>query len=113
MARPRQSLNRTVPGLAQTSHAAMLEPDLGAQIVDTSLAANTAGAVNIILNSLLSSNVVPVVYPIKGFSYHVSYQEATDPTRSAVFISVNVVGNSAYQSNLVVPARVVLLQRAE
>ena len=113
MARPRQSLNRVVPGLAQSSHAALLIPDLGAQIQDVTIVANSAGSINTILNSLLTTNVNPIAFPIKGYSYHVTYAEATDPTRSAVFMTAFVTGISADAGNINVPSRVFLLQRDE
>lgn len=112
MARPRQSLGRTNPGINQGLQAVTLA-DMGAQIQDVTLVANSAGSVNTILNSLLTTNVIPLAYPIKGYSYHVTYAEATDPTRSAVFISVFASGISAAPGNINVPSRVFLVQRDE
>ena len=110
---PRAALSRTVPGLNQGQSAALLEDDLAMQIQDMTLVANSAGAVNIILNSLLTSQAAVFAYPTRGYSGVISYSEVTDPTRSAVFLSVTIAGISAAISNTNVPMRVFIAQRAE
>ena len=112
MARPRESMKRVFPGLAQETHAITHE-DMGVQAINASLAANSAGAVNIILNSLLTSNVAWQAHPMAGFSGEVSYSEATDPTRSAIFISVYNRGASLGITNNVIPTRVYIFQRED
>ena len=116
MARPRSSLKRIIPGIAQGTHAATVEDDLGVQEVDTTLVGNSAGSINIILNSLLTSNVGWWVYGHKGYSYNVSVSEVTDPTRSAVFLSVAQQQASPGHATITAnntPAKVWLFQRGE
>jgi hypothetical protein len=110
---PRAALSRVIPGLNQGQNAALLEDDLGVQIQDVTLVANSTSSLNIILNSLLTSQVAVFAYSTRGFSGGISFSEVTDPTRSAVFLSVYVQGISAAIGNVNVPARVFLFQRAE
>ena len=112
MARPRQSMNRVVPGLSQETHAVTFE-DMGVQMQDMSLTANSAASINTVLNSLLTSNVAWMAYPMAGYSYLVNYSESTDPTRSAVFLSLHAHGISAAVANVVVPSRVFIFQRQD
>ena len=87
---------------------------MGVQEVDSTLVANSAGAVNIILNSLLTSNVGWWTYGHKGFSYNATFSEVTDPTRSAVFLTVFATGASGTMlGNVNVPAKVYVFQRGE
>ena len=113
MARPRSKLSRYQPALASEIGAVTLEDDMGVQIQNMSLVANSAAGINIILNSLLTSNVAWMAQAMAGYSYHVSFSEVTAPTRSAVFVSVFASGVSAGLGNIIVPARVFIFQRGE
>jgi len=112
MARPADNLGTTQPGIKQGQQVVTLA-DMGGVVIDTTLVAGSAGSVNTVLNSLVTSNVVWRAYPIKGYSYNVSYMEATDPTRSAVFISVSLIGTSlTFNSQAInIPSRLYLMQR--
>mgnify|MGYP001564335946 CR=1 FL=1 len=114
MARPRRRLGLYFPAIQQGIGAALLESDLGMQIQNMTLVANSNVSVNIILNSLLTSNVAVVqAYPHAGFSYPITFWEVTAPTRSAVFLGVRATGLSAGLGNINVPARVFIAQRGE
>lgn len=110
MARPRKPLSRGIPGLNREQFAVTLE-DMGVQIIDTTLSGASAGAVDILLNSLKTSNVAWMAYPIAGFSFIVNYAEASAANRSAIYISTNVRGASAAATNIPVPTRVFIFQR--
>ena len=110
--RPSVAMAKIIPGLSQGTHAALLIDDLGAQIQETTLVANSVSALNIILNSLRTSNVVWAAYPTRS-SHMVSYSEITAPTASAVFIQVQGFSGAnaaalGAQGNIV--SRVIILQ---
>lgn len=114
MPRPRVRLGKYFPAIQQGIGSALLESDLGMQIVDMTLVANSNVSVNIILNSLLHSNVAVVqAYPIGGFSYPITFWEVTSPTRSAVFLGVRTNDSSAALGNRGIPSRVFIAQRGE
>lgn len=110
---PRAALSRVIPGLNQGQNAALLEDDLGVQAQDVTMVANSVSSINILLNSLLTSQAAWLAYPVRGYSGSVTFSEITDPTRSAVFISVYTQGISAPIGNINIPARVFIFQRAE
>lgn len=83
MSRPRRSLRNYIPALSTGLGAVTLEDDLAAQIVTQTFVAGTAGGVNIVLNSLRTSNVIGLFYAAGGQSYNYSYYEVTSPTQSA------------------------------
>ena len=56
--RPSAPLSKIIPGVSQGTHAALLIDDLGAQVQETTLVANSVSALNIVLNSLRTSNVI-------------------------------------------------------
>ena len=110
--RPSLPLAKIVPGVAQGTHAALLIDDLGAQIAEMTLVANSVSSLNIVLNSLRTSNVVWAAYPTRA-SQMVTYHEVTAPTTSAVFIGVQHLSGSnslalGAQGNIV--SRVIILQ---
>ena len=110
--RPSLPLAKITPGIAQGTHAALLIDDLGAQVQVSTLVANSVSALNIVLNSLRTSNVVWHAYPTRA-SQAVTYYEITAPTTSAVFIGVNHISGAnaaalGQQGNIV--SRVVILQ---
>ena len=112
MPRPRDPLRKIIPGIYNQTHAALLIDDLGAQIITTTLVANSVAAVNIILNSLRSSNVVWDAKATRS-SLVANFTEITSPTTSAVFIHVTALSgaNAAALGALGnIVARVVILQ---
>ena len=86
---------------------------MGVQAQNATLVANSAGSINTILNSLLTSNVRWQAYAMAGYSYNAVISEATDPTRSAIFLSVVAQGISAAIANFNLPTRLYLFQRDE
>lgn len=110
--RPSLPLAKITPGIAQGTHAALLVDDLGAQVAEMTLVANSVSALNIVLNSLRTSNVVWHAYPTRA-SQTVSYFEITAPTTSAVFIGVvhhSGLNSAALGAQGNIVSRVVILQ---
>ena len=110
--RPSLPLSKAVPGLAQGTHAVTLINDMGAQIIDTTLVANSVSALNIVLNSLKTSNVAWSAYQTRG-SQGTTYYEITAPTASAVFIGVQAFSglNSAALGQMGnIASKVIILQ---
>ncbi len=83
MSRPRKSLRNYVPALSTGLGAVTLEDDLAARIVTDTFVAGSAGGVNIVLNSLRTSNVLGIFMAAAGQSYNYSAYEVTAPTQSA------------------------------
>lgn len=110
--RPSLPLSRVQPGISQGINAVLLVDDMGAQIQETTLVANSVSSLNILLNSLRTSNVVWMAYPTRS-SNSVVYSEITAPTTSAVFIQVQAFSGAnaaalGAQGNIV--SRVIILQ---
>lgn len=84
MARPRRKARDYMPALL--NQAAVTLADMGAQTIDQTLTANSAGHINTILNSLRTTDVFFHFYPTGGQSYHITPVEVTDPTVSAIFV---------------------------
>ena len=85
MSRPRRPLGDVEPGI-QSGQIAVTLADMGAQTIDQTMTVISAGHVNIILNSLRTTNVYFHTYLAGGQSYNVTPTEVTAPTVSAIFI---------------------------
>lgn len=91
MARPFNPLKNYQPGLSNDIAAVTIEGDMKGQLIQQTLAAGSAGSVNILLNSLRTSNVAIYLYGDKGQSYHYHVYQVTDPTTSAVFVGISML----------------------
>ena len=106
MPRPYRPFQDIVPGDFQGTHKALIETDLGWQYQEVTIAANSNASLNIILNSLRSSNVAWYGYQTRS-SYVLGLAEVTRPTVSAVFLHATALS----AGNVAIPIRLWLQQR--
>lgn len=111
MARPRYPLSRTNPGLSGGQLAVTLA-DMGAQILDQTFVAGSAGGVNAVLHSLGTTNVFLQFYPAAGMSTRISWAEASAPTLSNVYLSISAVNDTGQNLNTNIYGRLAIFQRA-
>ena len=111
MGRPRNPLSNYNAALNNEIAAVTMVKDMGAQIVDDTFVAGTAAGINIVLNSLRTSNVYSLFYPGVGQSYRHSFYEVTAPTQSAVVFGLHLTGLSGQQLNQNLFGRLAILQR--
>ena len=111
MGRPRLPIRNFFPGIAVGQAAVTIETDMGGQIVTDTFVAGSAGAVNIVLNSLRTSNVIWWFIPTAGQSYHHHVFEVTDPSVSAVFVGISLQNDTGMLSNRNLRGKLTIVQR--
>lgn len=112
MSRPRNPLRDYQPAISSEQGAVTVETDMGGQIVTDSFVAGSAAGVNIVLNSLRTSNVIWWFIPAGGQSYRHHVYEVTAPTQSAVVFGLHLTGLSAQQLNQNLYGKLTIVQRA-
>lgn len=100
LSRPRNPLRDYTPAISTGQSAVTVETDMGGQVVTDTFVAGSAGGVNIVLNSLRTSNVLWWFNAAGGESYRYSVYEVTMPSVSAVVFGIQLSGVSAAVSGL-------------
>ena len=111
MGRPRLPIRNYTPAISVGQAAVTVETDMGGQIVTDTFVAGSAGSVNIVLNSLRTSNVIWWFVTAAGQSYHYHAFEVTDPNVSAVFVGLTLLNDTSMLSNRNLRGKMTILQR--
>ncbi len=111
MSRPRNPLRDYTPAISSGQGAVTVETDMGGQIVTDSFVAGTAAGINIVLNSLRTSNIVWWFNAAGGQSYRYSAYEVTMPSVSALVFGIGLLNATAQPINQNLYGKLVMVQR--